>query len=86
MKSLNLSNIKRVGFIPNFNSKGSYPEFVIAEAKVSVVEAAVQPVSHTVKAVTADMAIRRMERASVKRAKKSFKQSISAGYKPKLIN
>lgn len=85
MKSLNLSNIKRVGFIPNFNSKGSYPEFAIAEAKVPVVEA-VQPVSHTVKAITAEMAVRRMERASVKRAKKSFKQSIPAGYKPKPIN
>jgi len=72
-KNFDISGVTIVGFINEFNSKGSYPEFAIKpEAKVIKMERKFTPVKE---AMTTEGAINRMEKAAVKRAKKAFNRA-----------
>lgn len=76
---MNLSRIKRVAFIENFNPKKGYPEFGTHTVKPKVVIAPVEVVA------TELPKWKQRKIKELKSAKKEFKASIGADYKPKVL-
>lgn len=78
---MNLSNIKRVGFIENFNPKMGYPEFA-RQAEAPKEAKSKQPT--TVKeAVVKEIPKWKKKRIkAIKKAKKEFKSRTDSNYKP----
>lgn len=77
---MNLSNIKKVAFIENFNPKKGYPEFgnhtVAVKAPVIIIETKEPAVLPKWKKI-------RIKR--LKKAKKDFNKTVGIGYKPTLL-
>lgn len=81
---MNLSNIKRIALIPNFNPKKGYPEFGTHTVKV------VKPkIVQALEAVIADTNVlpkwKKNKIKRLKKAKKAFNQKVGVGYKPTLL-
>lgn len=82
MSQLNLSNIKTVGFIPDFNPKKGYPEFGFNKEVEPVKEINTTPIEVEKKDIPSwkKKFIKRM-----KWEKKKFKKSVDSNYKPVLL-
>lgn len=83
MSQLNLSNIKRVGFIENFNPKKGYPEFARKVETPELVMSTSKPVTGTIKASVPKWKKNKLK--AIKRVKKEFKSRVGIGYKPSTI-
>lgn len=82
MSQLNLSNIKTVGFIPDFNPKKGYPEFGSVKEVEPVKEINTTPIEIEEKVVPSwkKKFIKRM-----KWEKRKFKKSVGVDYKPTIL-
>lgn len=81
---MNLSNIKRIAFIPDFNRRQGYPEFGNHQVNTTV-EAVKAPIEVLPKAIKVIPKWKRNKLRALKRAKLEFKKSIKADYKPTLL-
>lgn len=81
MKALDLSNIKVVGFIPNFNPKQGYPEYGLGINKKAVKPSIVIPEKEP-KVLTKEQ---RGHQIALKNAKKSFNKTAASKRKPELV-
>lgn len=84
MTALNLSNIKRVGFIENFNPKKGYPEFSRKEEKEEAKVVKLTPKNEILKEKFIEGWKKRLIKR-IKWEKKKFKRSVGPNYKPQIL-
>lgn len=81
---MNLSRVKIVATIANFNPKKGYPEFGTHTVK-SVKPVLLSPVEATEPVVKVIPKWKRRKTAAIKDAKKAFNKRVGVGYKPTLL-
>lgn len=82
MSTFNLSNIKKVGFIPDFNPKKGYPELGFKKEVEVKQKINIKPVEVEEKAVPS---WKKKLNKRIKWEKRKFKKHVGTDYKPVLL-